>query len=154
MNVEACACLLAAWTFFAAAAVFLERLCSCYFPWLLTARFYCRIKNPVLRGLLISPQRTRSPDSKTAPGDRDKLPLLGCVYCAVAVPWFLFGFILLLLLLVWGLTGSELACSPLAERMEQAACFLFTCPLLWIFMAGMPILSSLDYSIGLRCWRK
>ena len=61
-------------------AYFLEQLCSCYFPFLLSAKCYYVIKIRWLRTILISPQITRSSEGKTAFEDRNKLPLIGCIY--------------------------------------------------------------------------
>ena len=67
-------------------AYFLEQLCSCYFPFLLSAKCYYVIKIRWLRTILISPQITRSSEGKTAFEDRNKLPLIGCIYCIVVFP--------------------------------------------------------------------
>lgn len=55
---------------------------SCYFPFLLSAKYYCRVKPPALRKLLISDRLNRSASSKTRLEDRDKLPAVGAVYYA------------------------------------------------------------------------
>ena len=68
-------------------AYFLEQLCSCYFPFLLSAKCYYVIKIRWLCTILISPQITRSSEGETAFEDRNKLPLIGCIYCIVVFPW-------------------------------------------------------------------
>lgn len=155
MSIETCLCLIFfGWIWEVMVAIFLERLCSCYFPFLLSAKFYYRVRSKKLRGILISPRRTRSKDSETAPGDRNKLPLLGCVYCIVAFPWLLSELIIVLLFLILNISKSNFVLSPFMNILKDICFFLFTSHYFWIFIAGMPLLYMIDYSVGLRRWQK
>lgn len=151
MTLESCLCVLFAVLGKTVAALLLERLCSCYFPFLLSARYYYPIWNRRLQTLLISPQRTRSADSQTAPRDRNKLPLLGVLYCAVIIPWLLCELSLALWFTLLCLAGLGADSVPLTDDLMELFEFLFLSPFFWIFIAVMPILSELDYSLGL--WR-
>lgn len=53
---------------------------SCYFPFLLSAKYYYVVKNPILRKILISTQLSRSQKSRTQISDRNKLPMIGIAY--------------------------------------------------------------------------
>ena len=155
MSIETCLCLIFfGWIWEVMVAIFLERLCSCYFPFLLSAKFYYRVRSEKLRGILISPRRTRSKDSETAPGDRNKLPLLGCVYCIVAFPWLLSELIIVLLFLILNISKSNFIISPFMNILKDICFFLFTSHYFWIFIAGMPLLYMIDYSLGLCRWQK
>ena len=140
MSIETCLCLIFfGWIEEVMVAIFLERLCSCYFPFLLSAKFYYRVRSKKLRGILISPRRTRSKDSETAPGDRNKLPLLGCVYCIVASPWLLSELIIVLLFLILNISKSNFIVSPFMNILKDICFFLFTSHYFWIFIAGKNI---------------
>ena len=116
MDLETCIGILISWPFFAIPTILLERLCSCYFPFLLSAKFYYRVRSKKLRGILISPRRTRSKDSETAQEDRNKLPLLGCVYCIVVFLWLLSELIIVLLFLILNISKSNFVLSPFMYR--------------------------------------
>ena len=154
MDLETCIGILISWPFFAIPTILLERLCSCYFPFLLSAKFYYRVRSKKLRGILISPRRTRSKDSETAPEDRNKLPLLGCVYCIVVFLWLLSELIIVLLFLILYISKSNFVLSPFMNILKDICFFLFTSHYFWIFIAGMPLLYMIDYSVGLRRWQK
>lgn len=66
---------------------------SCYFPFLLSAKYYYVVKTPILRKILISTQLNRSSKSKTRIEDRNKLPIIGLVY-------YMIGTILLVIFLI------------------------------------------------------
>ncbi|MCI8538786.1 MAG: hypothetical protein HFF18_09045 [Oscillospiraceae bacterium] len=154
MTLEGCLCVLFAVLGKTMAALLLERLCSCYFPFLLSARYYYPIRNRRLQALLISPQRTRSADSQTAPRDRNKLPLLGFLYCAVILPWLLCELALVLWFTLLCLLGLGTASVPLTDDLKELFESLFLSSFFWIFIAVMPLLSALDYSLGLRLHSK
>lgn len=151
MSIETCLCvLLFGWIWKAITIIFLERLCSCYFPFLLSEKFYYIVKNPKLCSVLISPRRTRTKDSETAPKDRNKLPFLGCIYCIVAFPWLFLEFIIPFSFLILGIIGSDFIYSQFMSSLRNMCLFLYTNIYFLIFITGMPILYTLDYSIGLR----
>lgn len=154
ITLEACLCVIVSWCALFAGAVLLERLCSCYFPFLLTARFYVRIKNPKLREVLISPLRNRSGDSQTAAEDRDKLPLPGCIYCVIVFPWLFCEIAILLPALVLILLESEALYTPLMTDLLSLCQRLFVSEYLWFVIAGLFLFYQIDYSLGLRRWQK
>ena len=154
MDLETCIGILISWPFFAIPTILLERLCSCYFPFLLSAKFYYRVRSKKLRGILISPRRTRSKDSETAPEDRNKLPLLGCIFCAVIFPWLFCEIVILLIVLALVLLESDFLYSPFMTNLISICEYLFVNECFWIFIAGMPLLYMIDYSLGLRRWQK
>ena len=122
MSIETCLCLIFfGWIWEVMVAIFLERLCSCYFPFLLSAKFYYRVRSKKLRGILISPRRTRSKDSETAQEDRNKLPLLGCVYCIVVFLWLLNELIIVLLFLILNISKSNFVLSPFMNILKGNA---------------------------------
>lgn len=154
ITVENCLPLLLGWVCYTLITVFLEGLCSCYFPFLLSARFYYTIKSPTLRSILISPQRTRDKGSKTAPKDRNKLPLLGCIYCVVTFLWLFCEIIVILLVFVLAVLKSDFLYSQIMSSLISILEFLFVNKFFLIFIAGMPVLYMVDYSLGLRRWQK
>jgi hypothetical protein len=154
ITIEACLFSIMGWGGFAIIAILLERLCSCYFPFLLSARFYVTIKKPKLCNILISPYRNRESSSQTAYEDRNKLPLSGCIYCAVIFPWLFCEIIILLIVLVLVILKSDFLYSPFMTNLISICVFLYTNEYFWIFIAGMFLLYQIDYSLGLRHWQK
>lgn len=150
MDVETCTGILISWIFMAISAILVEQLCSCYFPYLLSAKIYYTIKNKQLQNILIAHQRTRSADSKTKQEDQSKLPFIGCIYCIVVFPWLLSELIIVLLFLFLNIIAPTLVISPFMNILKSICVFLFTSYHFWLFIAVMPILYTLDYSIGLR----
>ena len=154
ITIENCLPLIMGWGSFAIISILLERLCSCYFSFLLSAKFYYRVRNKKLQSILISPRRTRSKDSETAPEDRNKLPLLGCIYCAVIFPWLLCEIVILLIVFALVLLESDFLYSPFMTNLISICEFLYVNKYFWIFIAGMFLLYQIDYSLGLRRWQK
>ena len=154
ITVENCLPLIIGWVCYTLIAIVLEGLCSCYFPFLLSAKFWHTIKNPKLRSILISSRRTRAEDSETAPEDRDKLPLLGCIYCAVAFPWLFCEIVIILVVFALVLLKSDFLHSPFMTDLISICEFLFVNKYFWIFITGMPLLYQIDYFLGLRRWQK
>ena len=154
ITIENCLPLIMGWVCFAIISILLEGLCSCYFPFLLSSKFYYRVRNKKLQSILISPRRTRSKDSETAPEDRNKLPLLGCIYCAVIFPWLFCEIVILLIVLALVLLESDFLYSPFMTNLISICEYLFVNECFWIFIAGMPLLYMIDYSLGLRRWQK
>ena len=66
--------------FFGLYALLSGRAISCYYPFLLSRRFFFRVKHPRLQRLLISEQKNRSSSTRTRLEDRDKMSLLGAIY--------------------------------------------------------------------------
>lgn len=135
-------------------AYFLEQLCSCYFPFLLSAKYYFVIKIRWPRTILISTQITRSSGGKTAFEDRNKLPLIGCIYCIIVFPWIFLEILISLLFLFFAILKSELVYSPFMTELKSFEEMLFLNKYFLLLMVGMPVLYRLDYSLGLRRWQK
>ena len=135
-------------------AYFLEQLCSCYFPFLLSAKYYYVIKIRWLRTILISQQITRSSEGKTAFEDRNKLPLMGCIYCIVVFSWIFCEILISLLFLILAVLESEFVYSQFITELKSFEETLFLNHYFLLFMGGMPVLYRLDYSLGLRRWQK
>lgn len=154
MTVETSLLLIVAWIFNVVLAYFLEQLCASYYPFLLSAKYYITIKNPRLRSILISVSITRSMDTKTAIEDRDKLPLCGCIYCIVVFPWLCCEIIILLMALLLAVLGSDLVYSSFMSDLIDFCELLFTSKFLLLFIAIMPIVHRLDYSIGTKRYFK
>jgi len=112
------------------------------------------IKHSRLRNILISPQRTRSTSSETAPEDRNKLPLCGIVYCSVAFLWLSCELIITLSFLSLNVVGSDFVNSPFMTELASIGRSLYVSKYFWIFIAGMPVLYMVDYTLGLRRWQK
>lgn len=116
---------------------------SCYFPFLLSAKYYCVIKNPLLCKILISTQLNRSPKSKTRIEDRNKLPLIALIY-------YIIGMILLVAFVV-----SDLCAVIQATKSEVSSTIQFLAPFAPYSIIGMMLLAMLsalsywiDYSVG------
>ena len=130
-------------------AYFLEQLCSCYFPFLLSAKCYYVIKIRWLRTILISPQITKSSEGKAALGARIRLPLIGCIYCIVVFPWIFCEILISLIFLILAFLESEFVYSPFITELKSFEEMLFLNKYFLLFMVGMPVLYRLDYSIGI-----
>lgn len=154
ITIENCLPPIIGWVCSVVVAVILENLCSCYFPFLLSSKFYYQVRNKKLQSILISPQRTRSKDSETAPEDRNKLPLLGCIFCAVIFPWLFCEIVILLIVLALVLLESDFLYSPFMTHLISICEFLFLNECFWIFITVMPLLYMIDYSLGLCRWQK
>ena len=151
---ETCLPAVLGWFSYLIATIFLEKLCASYYPFLLSAKYYITIKNPRLRSILLSISITRSMDSKTAAEDRDKLPLCGCIYCIVAFPWLFFEMIIIFMVFLLVILGSDLVYSPFMSALIDICGLLFTSKYYWLFVALMPIVHRLDYSIGMNRYFK
>ena len=79
---------------------------------------------------------------------------LGCVYCIVAFPWLLSELIIVLLFLILNISKSNFIISPFMNILKDICFILFTSHYFWIFIAGMPLLYMIDYSLGLCRWQK
>ena len=135
-------------------AYFLEQLCSCYFPFLLSAKCYYVIKIRWLRTILISTQITRSSEGKTAFEDRNKLPFIGYIYCIVVFPWIFCEILISLMFLILAILESDFVYSPFMTELKSFEEMLLLNNYFLLFMIGMPVLYRLDYSLGLRRWQK
>ncbi len=131
-----------------------EQRCASYYPFLLSAKYYITIKNPRLRRILISTTLTSSTDTKTAFKDRDKLPLCGCIHCMVIFPWLFCEMIIIFLVFILVLLGSDFLYSPIMSQLIDFCELLFTSKYYWLFIFCMPIVHYLDYSIGMQRYFK
>lgn len=133
---------------------FSEKLCASYYPFLLSAKYYITIKNPRLRSILISVMLTRSLDTKTAFEDRDKLLLCGCIHCIVTIPCLFCEMIIIFTRLILVILGSDLVYSPFMTDLMDIFVLLFTSKFYWLFIALMPTVHRLYYSIGMQRYFK
>ena len=146
--------LIMTWFSYLVITFFLGRLCSCYYPFLLSAKYYITIKNPRLRSILISPMLTRSTDSKTAAKDRDKLPLSGCIFFIVTIPWLFCEMIILFITQLLAVLGLDIVYSLFISEVMDIFTLLITSKYYWLFIFVMPIVHRLDYSIGMQRYFK
>lgn len=147
MSMESIFIIFVACVFLSIITGFLAYLCSCYYPTLLTAKFYYEVKNHRLQNFLISPQRNRDASSKTATIDRNKLPLIGCICWLTNFLCTISTLSILLCLSVMKIFLPNAEVSMLADIVEP----LFMAVLnfkYYAFLALMPVLYQLDYSIG------
>lgn len=116
---------------------------SCYFPFLLTARFYFTIKNPQLCRLLLSDGFNRSGSTRTRLEDRNKMPFLGVVYYITSI---------FLLVLLWASGGAHLYQlwhgASWREVRGIAACFTGCLAAVLGWMALSFFLHIVDYGLG------
>ncbi len=66
--------------FFGLYALLSGQSISCYYPFLLSRRFFFRVKHPRRQRLLISEQKNRSSGTRTRLENWDKMSLLGIIY--------------------------------------------------------------------------
>ena len=128
-------------------------ICSCYSPYLLSWRAYYVVKSRRMQKILISGQRNRSQDSKTAPEDRNKMALIGFVMWIINLIWTVITgtTVIYLFVMEFFLTNAE--ADALAEQVDPfLRCFLNMNYL--YFMGIMFVFYQLDYSIGKRIYSK
>lgn len=132
-----------AWIWISALAIPIGRACSLYFPYLVTGKIFCTIKNEKLRRFFISTYLNRDNSNATNPKDQDKLPLLGCIYYAVAIPLVTVAYIALI--------GFQISAITLAEPLWLFdRIFGIVAPAYCLFAPVMALLYRLDYAIGRR----
>ena len=101
------------------------------------------IKNEKLRRFFISTYLNRDNSNATNPKDQDKLPLLGCIYYAVAIPLVTVAYIALI--------GFQISAITLAEPLWLFdRIFGIVAPAYCLFAPVMALLYRLDYAIGRR----
>lgn len=106
-----------------------------------------------MQKILISGQRNRSQDSKTAPEDRNKMALIGFVMWIINLIWTVITgtTVIYLFVMEFFLTNAE--ADALAEQVDPfLRCFLNMNYL--YFMGIMFVFYQLDYSIGKRIYSK
>ena len=86
--------------------------------------------------------------------DRNKLPLMGCIYCVVVFSWIFCEILISLLFLILAVLESEFIYSQFMTELKSFEEMLFLNHYFLLLMAGMPVLYRLDYSLGLRRWQK
>ena len=126
---------------------FFASICSNYFPCLLSRRVYYVVKNKRLQKILISEQRNRSQDSKTAPEDRNKMALVGCVMWLINLSWTVITWSTVIYLFVMGLFLSDVEAEALVNQVQPFFLHLFNMKYLY-FIAIVFVCYQLDYSIG------
>lgn len=132
------------WLFLVAISVLTGRACSAYFPFLATSKFYYEIKSPKLKGILISPHIDRTLTIAADYKDRNKLPLIGCIWYIMAFPMITVGYFFL--------TGYRLGAitqdAPLMFFLGKLFTTIF--PAYLYFMPIAIILYRVDYYLGKR----
>ena len=132
---------------FTVIASFFASICSSYFPCLLSWRAYYVVKNKRLQKILISEQRNRSQDSKTAPEDRNKMAFVGCVMWVINLIWTVITWSTLIYLFVMDLFLSDIEAEVLVKQVQTFFLHFFNMKYLY-FIAMMFVFYQLDYSIG------
>ena len=122
-------------------------MCSCYYPWLLSWRAYYVVKSERMRKILLSGQYNRDRATRTAPEDRNKMALVGCVMWAGNLFFTVGTWSILIFLIVTALFLSNAEARALGERAEPFFYFFFNKKYFY-FMFGVPVLSLLDFWIG------
>mgnify|MGYP003376246493 FL=1 len=132
-----------AWIWISSMAIPIGRSCSLYFPYLVTGKIYYTVKSEKLQRFFISTYLNRGNPNATDPKDRDKLPLLGCIYYIVSIPLVITAYLSLIGFQITTMTLSE----PLwfFDRM-----FWTVAPAYCLFAPIMGILYRFDYEIGRR----
>ena len=126
---------------------FFASICSCYYPFLLSRGAYYVVKSKRMQKILISAQCNRSPDSKTAPEDRNKMALLGCVLWIINLIWTVITWSTVIYLFVMEFFLSNTEAEALADQVDPfLLCFL---NIKYIyFIAIMFLFYQIDYAIG------
>lgn len=132
-----------AWIWISALAIPIGRACSLYFPYLVTAKIYYTIKSKRLQTFFISTYLNRSLPNATDAKDRNKLPLLGCIYYAIGIPLVTVAYIALI--------GFQISSVILSEPLWIFdRIFGIVAPTYCLFAPVMALLYRLDYGIGKR----
>ena len=80
---------------------------TCYYPFLLSHKFYIIVKNPKLQKILISDQLNRSKSTQTRPEDRNKMAVLGIIHYVIQIPIHAVLNVMILWLIVSKVIGLE-----------------------------------------------
>ena len=80
---------------------------TCYYPFLLSHKFYIIVKNPKLQKILISNQLNRSKSTQTRPEDRNKMAVLGIIHYVIQIPIHAVLNVMILWLIVSKVIGLE-----------------------------------------------
>jgi len=100
-----------------------------------------------MQKILISTQSNRSPDSKTAPEDRNKMAFWGCICWLVTFLWTICFGPLLIYLYVMDVILPKTESLALAEQWSPLFMSLFRMEYLYFFCLIF-IFYQLDYAIG------
>lgn len=119
---------------------------SCYYPFLLSAKHYVVIKNPILRKLLISDRLNRSSNTKTRLVDRDKLPMIGASYYIVESILLGVFYISSICTIISDVSDTD---SKLIHILAAPYPYLLACILL--FSAFAFLVYRIDYGVGKLC---
>lgn len=143
MEFETFLLILFVWIGLTVISFFAGRGCSCYFPYLISAKVYYTVKHSKWQKIFISRYPNRTLDVKTSHEDKDKLPLLGCVYYSITIFLTLIGSI--------SLIGFQIS-SIVAETPFYFLGNLFSTILnIYIpIIAVLAFLYRLDYYLGKR----
>lgn len=132
------------WFFLVIISILTTRACSAYFPFLVTSKLYCEIRNQRLQKILISPYIDRTLTVGAACEDRNKLSFIGCAFFAVAIIMLTVGYIFLVGYRAKGFT-PDCPCLYFVGRIFSAVF-----PAYIYFMPVSIILYRIDYYMGKR----
>ena len=143
MTMEFLPYVLFAWAFLNIVALSIGRVCSSYFPCLISSKYYFIIKNQRLQNILIRRYLNRSLEEEVSKEDRNKLSMLGCIYYAVIIPFIIIGHISLICALI----GYFLSI-PSLDFFPNILIFIMRSMI--PFMVVMGCLYKTDYYVGKR----
>lgn len=107
---------------------------SCYFPFLLSAKYYYVVKKLILCKIFLSRQLNGSSKSKTRIEDRNKLPIVGLIYYIIGT---------ILLIVFWVSDFCSIITPAISEPSPVAQFLVFLGPYFMIGMVLNCILTSL-----------
>lgn len=122
---------------------FTGRIFSCYYPFLLSRKYYITIKNARLQNLLISDQKNRSKSTKTQVEDRNKMSIVGIIYYSLQTVLLTLFYTFAICILIADIKDIILADSVISEHI----CAVSSSGSLIVFLIGF-MLSWLDYDLG------
>ena len=125
----------------------LSSICSCYYPFLLSRGAYYVVKSKRMQKILISAQCNRSPDSKTAPEDRNKMAFLGCIGWLITFIWALCFGSLLIYLRIMDMILPRAESLAIADQWTPLFMCFFRIEYLYFFCLIF-LFYQIDYAMG------
>lgn len=117
---------------------------SAYFPCLLTSKIYYEVKPNRFQKFFMSPYLNRTLSPAVADEDRNKLPLLACIWYAISFLMLTVGFFFFLVVQI-----DVIVCRfPIVYFIERIFAVAF--PFYLILMPVIMILYRIDYDLGKR----
>ena len=135
------------WIFCIIATILTGKACSTYFPYLLTSKIYYKVKTKRFQKIFMRQYLNRTLSPAVADEDRNKLPLLACIWYAISFPMVTIGFLIFLLVQI-DIIVYSFSIVYYIERM-----FAVSFPFYLILMPVVMILYRIDYNLGKRFHR-